>query len=72
MATKRYRAYGADASGPDYPSLGAAVGKWRWRARDGLQSLTREERRAYGDAVEQAILALQRTQLNQGFAPISP
>lgn len=72
MANKRYRYGSADASGPEYPSLGATVAKWHWRARDGLQSLTREERRAYGNAVEQAILALQRSQLNQGFTPITP
>lgn len=60
------------ASGPDYPSLGAAVAKWRWCARDGLQSLTREERRAYGEAVERAILTLQRSEANCGLAPVKP
>jgi hypothetical protein len=69
---RRYPYAGANASGPDYPALGATVAKWRRRARDGLQSLTREERREYGEAVERAILELQRAQLNQGFAPISP
>jgi hypothetical protein len=73
MAKHRgYRYAKAYASGPDYPSLGATVAKWRWRACDGLQSLTREERRAYGEAVERAILALQRSEANQGFSPITP
>ncbi len=58
--------------GPDYPLLGAAVAKWRWRARDGLQSLTRQARRAYGDAVERAILALQRSEINRGLLPVTP
>jgi hypothetical protein len=60
------------AGGPDYPSLGAAVAKWRWRARDGLQSLTREERSAYGEAVGRAILALQRAEANRGLSPMVP
>ncbi len=62
----------ATADGPDYPSLGAAVAKWRWRAREGLRSLTREERQAYGEAVERAILALQRAEANRGFTAITP
>ncbi len=62
----------AGASGPDYPMLGATVAKWRWRARKGLQSLAREERQAYGAAVERAILALQRAEANCGLPPISP
>jgi hypothetical protein len=69
---RRYRYAGPDASGPDYPPLGATVAKWRARARESLQSLTREERRAYGEAVERAILALQRSEANRGFAPITP
>ena len=62
----------AGVSGPDYPTLGATVAKWRWRAREGLQSLAREERQAYGAAVERAILALQRAEANRGLPPISP
>ena len=62
----------AGASGPDYPALGATVAKWRSRAREGLQSLAREERQAYGAAVERAILALQRAEANRGLPPISP
>jgi len=69
-AQRHYRP--ATAEGPDYPTLGAAVAKWRWRAREGLRSLTREERQAYGEAVERAILALQRAEANRGFAPITP
>lgn len=64
--------YRADANGPDYPALAAAVAKWRRRARDGLQSLTRQERRVYGTAVERAILALQRAEANRGLSPITP
>ena len=60
------------AGGPDYPTLGATVAKWRWRACEGLQSLAREERQAYGAAVERAILALQRAEANCGLPPISP
>lgn len=68
MMTERYHY----ADGPDYPSLGAAVAKWRWRAREGLQSLPREERQAYGEAVERAILALQRAEANRGLPPVTP
>lgn len=60
------------AIGPDYPALGAAVAKWRWRSREGLQSLTHEERQAYGEAVERAILALQRAEANRGLSPVTP
>jgi hypothetical protein len=71
MAKRRYR-YGASNGNPDYPSLGATVAKWRFRAREGLQSLTRDERRAYGDAVERAILALQRSEAQQRLTPVAP
>jgi len=60
------------ALGPDYPMLGATVAKWRWHARDGLQSLPREDRQAYGEAVERAILALQRSEANRGLPPVTP
>ncbi len=72
MAKLRYRYVPTDASGPDYPALGAAVAKWRAKARDGLQTLSREERRAYGEAVERAILALQRQEAMRGLMPITP
>ena len=60
------------APGPDYPALGAAVAKWRARARDGLKALSCEERHAYGAAVERAILALQRSEVSRGLPPINP
>jgi hypothetical protein len=56
MAKRRYRYTPTDASGPDYPQLGATVAKWRAKARDGLCTLTRAEVHAYGEAVERAIL----------------
>ncbi len=59
-------------NGPDHPSLGAAVAKWRARARDGLKALSYEERFAYGEAVERAILALQRSDAQRGLPPINP
>ena len=60
------------ANGPDYPLLGASVAKWRARARDGLKALSREERRTYGEAVDRAILALQRSEANRGLSPMKP
>jgi len=60
------------ANGPDYPSLGAAVAKWRARARGGLTALSHHERRAYGEAVERAILALQRSEANRALPPVTP
>ena len=48
---------------PYYDVTSARLGKYRWLARDGLAKLTKEERRAYGEAVEQAILAKQRSEL---------
>jgi hypothetical protein len=68
MANRRYH----NPANPEYPTLGAAVAKWRWRAREGLQSLTLAERHAYGEAVERAILALQRSQLLRGLTPSTP
>ncbi len=71
--TRPRRSYASvGAAGADYPTLGATVAKWRWRAREGLQSLTHEERQAYGEAVERAILALQRAEADRGLPPISP
>ena len=50
---RRYRFAGGDASGPDYPSLGATVAKWRARAR-GMdhthQILTKFSRAYCGEA----------------------
>jgi hypothetical protein len=39
------------------------LAKYRWLAREGLATLTKEERHAYGAAVEQATLAKQRSEL---------
>jgi hypothetical protein len=68
MAKRRYH----NPANPEYPTLGAAVAKWRWRAREGLQSLTVPERHAYGETVERAILALQRRELLRGLTPTTP
>jgi hypothetical protein len=48
---------------PSYDVTSARLSKYRWLARDGLATLTKEERHAYGKAVEQAILAKQRSEL---------
>jgi hypothetical protein len=60
--------------GPDYPRhLGATVARFRSvTRRRGLAALSKDERRAYGDAVEKAILALQRSEAKSGLPPISP
>jgi hypothetical protein len=68
---KRYPYAETEASGPDYPSLGAAVAKWRTLARDGLRTLTRDERRAYGEAVERAHKRACK-RLGQGVAGSNP
>ncbi len=47
---------------PSYDVTSARLSKYRWLARDGLATLTQEERHAYGEAVEQAILAKQRSE----------
>ena len=59
-------------NGPDYPSLGTAVAKWRACARESLKALTYEQVHAYGEAVERAILALQRSEANRGLPPVMP
>ena len=68
---RRYPYAEAEASGPDYPSLGAAVSKWRTPARDGLRTLTRDERRAYGETVERAHKRACK-RLGQGVAGSNP
>jgi hypothetical protein len=68
MAARRYH----NPGNPEYPKLGATVAKWRWRARKGLQTLTRNERHAYGEAVEQAVLALQRSEAMHSLTPATP
>ena len=47
---------------PAYDVTSGALAKYRWLAREGLAALTQEERRGYGKAVEQAILAKQRSE----------
>lgn len=51
--------------GPKYPDLGAGVAKHRRAAARGLRELTREQRHAYGEAVERAIRAKQRSELQR-------
>jgi hypothetical protein len=51
--------------GPVYPALGATVAKFRRLARRGLQTLSDRERYGYGRAVETAIRALQRSELQR-------
>jgi len=53
----------SDQFGPIYDITSATLGKFRFLARKGLRNLTKDERRAYGAAVEQAVLAKQRSQL---------
>lgn len=54
----------AESFGPFYPkSWSANVTKFRNKARDGLAKLSAEEKRAYGAAILQAVLAAQRSAL---------
>jgi hypothetical protein len=58
---------------PPYDVTSATLPKHRWLAREGLAALTKEERHAYGKAVEQAILAKQRSELLASFwRPANP
>lgn len=50
-------------SGPSYDVTSVALARYRWWAREGLATLTKDERRVYGEAVERAILAKQRSEL---------
>lgn len=50
--------------GPLYPAL-PSVKKFRKAAKSGLNALSVEQRRAYGEAVETAIKALQRSELQR-------
>lgn len=58
--------------GPAYPDLGAGVAKYRRLARHGLADLTREERHAYGEAVERAVRAKQRSELQRELPSFKP
>jgi hypothetical protein len=58
--------------GPDYPrELGAAVARFRTAARRGGVK-SKAEKHAYGDAVGNAILALQRRELMACLKPANP
>jgi len=58
---------------PLYPrTLGPTVAKFRTLTRDGLRTLTWDDRQAYGAAVEKAILALQRSGARVGLNPLNP
>jgi hypothetical protein len=46
--------------GPAYNVTGNGLAKYRKQAKAGLAALSRNERHAYGQAVEDAILAMQR------------
>lgn len=46
--------------GPTYNVTSAVLAKYRAKARDGLSAMSYEDRYAYGEAVERAILTMQR------------
>ena len=48
--------------GNPYDVTGAGLARWRKATKSGLASITLAERRAYGQAVEDAVLAMQRRQ----------
>jgi hypothetical protein len=54
-----------DGGGPSYPELGTGVAKYRKLIREGLAALSKAERQAYGDAIEKAIRAKQRSELQR-------
>jgi len=61
-----------DPFGPDYPrNLGAAVGKFRAAAKRGGVT-TKAEKHRYGEAVGEAIRALQRRELMACLKPANP
>lgn len=51
--------------GPDYDVTGPGLATFRRKARKGLAALSRDERQAYGAAVEAAVLASQRAHLRR-------
>jgi len=55
-----------------YDVNSAALGKFRQLARQGLSALSVEERRAYGEAVEKAVLASQRSALRRVYVEPRP
>jgi hypothetical protein len=59
--------------GPEYPrQLGATVAAFRRKTKRGLRDLSADERQAYGAAVEQAILKLQRTEFMRASVVAMP
>jgi hypothetical protein len=48
--------------GPEYTITSSALQKFRSRARKGLRTWDRDQRQAYGAAVEQAVLSALRSQ----------
>jgi Protein of unknown function (DUF5131) len=61
-----------DPFGPQYPDLGPGVAKFRRMAFGGIAAMDRTIRRAYGEAVESAIKAKQRSSLLSGAAAPPP
>jgi hypothetical protein len=48
--------------GPEYPELGRAVAKIRAKAKNGIAALSKAERVAYANAIEERIRSLQRSE----------
>lgn len=65
-------AFPIPAYGPAYPALGATVQKYRRKSREGIASLSREERLAYAEVIEKSILALQRSELQRELPGRTP
>lgn len=63
-----------NASGPAYPDLGNAVAKYRRMATKAgsLSDMLPADRRAYGEAVEKAIRAKQRSELQRELPSHAP
>jgi hypothetical protein len=55
--------------GPTYNVASPSLAKHRAKARDGLAAMSYEERRAYGEAVERAVLAMQRREAMRACEP---
>lgn len=53
--------------GPEYNVESALLKRYRYAARDGLANLGKAERRAYGAAVEAAVLANQRAAMQHKY-----
>jgi hypothetical protein len=58
--------------GPTYNIDSAKLRTFRAKARKGLSALSREERHAYADAIERAVLARQRTEAGIGLPAVTP